>query len=168
MKHAKLFFIIATILVFFAFGQDQKTNTNKTIYTQVLNYDPARDAAHDILNAQAEAKRTGRNVLVEVGGNWCSWCAVMHKFYSNHSALLALREKNYVTVLVNMSRSNENKEVLSRYKGITGYPHLLVLDAEGKLLCSQHTSELEDGSTYNIKKFTGFLEKWESVIKKSK
>jgi len=160
MRQTNLFFTIAISLVFFAFGQDPKSNTSTTSFTPVMTYDPFRNAEQDIFDAQVEAKRTGKNVLVEVGGIWCSWCTIMHRFYADHPGLQALREKNYVTVLVNFSPGNQNKKVLSKYTEIRGYPHLFVLDADGKLLHSQNTSELEDGPSYNLKRFTKFLEQW--------
>jgi thiol:disulfide interchange protein len=128
--------------------------------TSARLYDPSRNAEQDILNAQAEAKRTGKNVLVEVGGNWCIWCRYMHDFFVQHADLAALRDKNYVLVDVNFSPENENKDVLSRYPKIPGYPHLFVLDADGKLLHSQNTSELEQGRGYNPDKMKEFLVKW--------
>ena len=37
-------------------------------------YDPKRNADSDVKNAIAEARKTGKRVLLEVGGEWCSWC----------------------------------------------------------------------------------------------
>lgn len=129
-------------------------------YQPVVDYDPGRDAAADIQQALAEAQRTNRNVLLEVGGDWCIWCHIMDKFFETHSDLLSLRESNYVWVKVNFSRENKNEQVLSQYPKIPGYPHLFVLGAQGQLLHSQSTAELEAGKSYNKKKFTKFLEKW--------
>jgi hypothetical protein len=59
------------------------------------------------------------------------------------------------------SPENQNEEVLSKYPKIPGYPHLFVLDKNGKLIHSQDTSELEDGrKSYNLEKFTAFLKEW--------
>ena len=43
---------------------------------------------------------------------------------------------------------------------INGYPHLFVLDQDGKLLQSQDTSPLESGSSYDLARMTEFLSKW--------
>jgi hypothetical protein len=40
----------------------------------VPKFDPKRDAANDINDAVKEAKRTGRRVILDVGGEWCGWC----------------------------------------------------------------------------------------------
>lgn len=124
-------------------------------------YDPMRNAANDIQLAVSEAARTGKRVLVEVGGNWCSWCYEMEMYFEEHKDLRALRDQNFVTVKVNFGPENQNEEVLSKYPKIPGYPHLFVLDKNGKLLHSQDTSELEDGrKSYNLEKFTAFLKEW--------
>ena len=129
-------------------------------YVPVHKYDPKRDAALDIAEAAAEASRTNKRVLVEVGGEWCIWCHHMDDFFEKNRALLDLREKNFVMVKVNFSDENKNETVLSRYPQIPGYPHLFVLDSDGKLLHSQDTGELEEGKGYNLSKFTAFLEQW--------
>lgn len=124
-------------------------------------FDPTRDAAKDLQEGVAEAARTGRRVLVDVGGNWCGWCHEMERFIEAHADLKALRDKNYVTVKVNFSPENENAALLSKYPRIKGYPHLFVLDNDGALLHSEDTSLLEDGkSSYVLEKFTAFLQQW--------
>ncbi len=129
-------------------------------YMPVHVYDPARNAQQDIRNAAAEARRTGRNVLVEVGGTWCIWCRIMDTFFTQHPDLAELREKNYVLVFVNYSPENKNEAVLSKYPKVAGYPHLFVLDPKGKLLQSQDTSVLEEGRGYNEQRMREFLINW--------
>jgi thiol:disulfide interchange protein len=123
-------------------------------------YDPKRDPEKDIQEALAEAKRTHKRILLEVGGDWCSWCHTMDRYFEHNPGLLELRERNFVTVRVNFSRENENKKVLSRYPEIQGFPHIFVLDATGKLLHSQDTSQLESGKSYDLERFLAFLKKW--------
>jgi thiol:disulfide interchange protein len=129
-------------------------------YVPVHEYDPQRDAAADIARAVAEAKRTKKNVLLEVGGKWCVWCRIMDSYFEANPDVLKLREDNFVTVKINFSPENENKEVLARYGEIPAYPHLFVLDSEGKLIQSQGTGELEEGKSYDKEKLVGFLKKW--------
>jgi thiol:disulfide interchange protein len=129
-------------------------------YVPVHAYDAARDAGQDIRAAEAEARRTGRNVLVEVGGNWCIWCRIMDNFFQQHGDLAELRAQNYVVVFVNFSPENKNEAALGRYPKIPGYPHLFVLDGEGRLLHSQDTSALEEGRGYNAERMREFLAKW--------
>ena len=64
---------------------------------------------------------------------------------------------NYVWVKVNWSPQNKNEDVLSRWPKVKGYPHLFVLDGDGRMLQSQDTSELEAGKDYDKDKVLAFL-----------
>jgi thiol:disulfide interchange protein len=139
-------------------AQENKPSSSK--YVPVTKYDPLRDADKDINEAVAEANRSGKRVLLEVGGLWCGWCRIMDKYFDENPKLLQFREQNYVTVKINFSPENENKKVLSRYPEISGYPHIYVLDQNGKLLHSQDTSQLESGKSYDLDRFFAFLKKW--------
>lgn len=121
------------------------------------SYDPSRDPASDIQAALAQAKATGRRVLIEAGGNWCSWCKIMDRYYVDHTELAALRDKNYVTVRVNVESGGPVPAALKSYPAPDGYPHLYVLDENGSLIQSQNTGDLEAGQTYDLEKFTFFL-----------
>lgn len=123
-------------------------------------YNPARNAEQDIKTAIAEAQRSDRRVLLEVGGEWCSWCHILDRYFQANPDLVELRDRNFVTVKINFSAENRNKAVLSRYPAIPGYPHFFVLDSDGTLLHSQQTSALEEGPSYSLKRFTAFLQKW--------
>jgi len=84
----------------------------------------------------------------------------MDDYFDKNPKLTASRDSNFITVKINFSPQNENEKVLSKYPKIPGYPHLFVLDTNGMLLHSQNTSELEQGESYNLQKFTDFLNKW--------
>ena len=137
-----------------------QTAAAQSPYTPVTKYDPKRDAARDIDDAVAEAKRTNRRILLEVGGEWCSWCHILDEYFDKHPDLTALRDRNFVTVKINFSDENPNKEVLSRYGPINGYPHIFVLDSDGKFLHSQGTGVLESGKSYDLEKMNTFLMQW--------
>ncbi len=129
-------------------------------YQPVQKYDPKRDAAADIDTAVAEAKRSGRHVLIEVGGEWCVWCHRLDDYLKAKRKLNALLERNFVMVKVNYSPENENEEVLSGYPEVAGYPHFFVLDGRGELLHSQDTAKLEKGKSYHARRFKRFLTRW--------
>ena len=133
--------ILVMTVVPSSFAQElRKLPAGETKHVPVATYDPSRNAEQDIQNAIAEAQRTGKRILLEVGGEWCGWCHTMDKFFEQNRELLEFREKNFVLVKINFSSENENRKVLSRYPPIPGYPHLFVLDSNGKFLHSQGTS----------------------------
>jgi thiol:disulfide interchange protein len=142
--------------------QQQQTSARTVSgeYVPVHAYDPARNAGEDIRAAVAEAGRAGKRVLVEVGGEWCIWCHIMDAYFEKNPELLDFREKNFLMVMVNYSEENKNEAVLSNYPAVTGYPHIFVLERNGKLLHSQDTGKLEAGKSYDLTKFMDFLKAW--------
>ena len=123
-------------------------------------FDPARDAEADVAAAVSTAESQGKRVLVDVGGEWCSWCHIMDDFFARDTEARALRDRGFVWVKVNWSKENRNERLLSRWPKIRGYPHLFVLGPDGALLHSQDTGMLEAGRGYDREKFLAFLRRW--------
>jgi thiol:disulfide interchange protein len=128
-------------------------------------FDPTRDPAQDLKTAIAEAKSTHKRILLDVGGQWCGWCKRFDRFFEEHADLQRFRDEHFVVMKVNFSRDNENAAFLAQYPKIEGYPHLFVLDSEGKLLQSQNTSVLEEGKGYSAGAISKFLHKWAKARK---
>jgi thiol:disulfide interchange protein len=169
MKKLLLIAVIASAANLAAFGQDTvpkgpaaKMGGEKPAPTAFVRekFDPLRDPKADLVAALALASKTGRRIILDVGGEWCGWCVHMDKFIANHAELARLRDDNFVWIKVNFSPENENPVFLAPFPAASGYPHLYVLSVDGKLLHSEDTSLLEAGKTYNLAKFTQFLSKW--------
>ena len=125
-------------------------------------FDPARDSFKDLAAAKAEAQRSGRRILMDVGGNWCPWCRRLHAFWDAQGDVKALRDQGYVLLMVNWSKENKNEAFLAQFPRIKGFPHLFVLDGDGKVLHSQDTSELEQDKGYNPERIRAFLKAWKA------
>lgn len=123
-------------------------------------FEPARDAAADVAAATAAAKKEGKRVLVDVGGEWCPWCHILDRFVAANADVKKLVDDNYVWVKVNWSKENKNEVVLSRFPKVAGYPHIFILDADGKLVQSQNTADLEAEKDYDKPKFIAFLQQY--------
>ena len=113
-----------------AVAQEQKTETKKEA---VKIYNPAADARADIDAAVARAKKAGKHVFIQVGGNWCPWCIAFHNLVDTTPELKTYLNNNYETVLVNWSKENKNEAVLAslNYPGRFGYPVFVILDGNG-------------------------------------
>ena len=160
MKRAFLSILLLFAAMLPAFAVKAFYDDTGSKYVPIHEYDPSRNADSDIREAVAEAGRSNKRILLEVGGTWCIWCRTMDKFFNEHPDLTELREKNFIMVKINFSTENKNVEVLSHYPAVAGYPHIFVLDSDGKLLHSQNTGELESGKSYDLEKFFAFLKKW--------
>jgi thiol:disulfide interchange protein len=120
-------------------------------------FEPARNAERDLATAVALAKAQGKRVMVDVGGQWCPWCHILDRFIAANADVKGLLDAHYVWLKINYSPDNKNEAFLSRWPKVKGYPHLFVLDADGKLLHSQDTGDLEAGKDYDKPKMLAFL-----------
>lgn len=125
-------------------------------------YNPAADARKELDAAVANAKRDGKHVLVQVGGNWCIWCYRFNDFVTKDTALSRLVNKNYVVYHLNYSKENKNLPVLKTlgFPQRFGFPVLVVLDGNGNRLHTQDSGLLEEGKGYNAGKVTSFFQAW--------
>jgi thiol:disulfide interchange protein len=123
-------------------------------------FDPKRDPDKDLQVAVAQARQEHKRILLDIGGEWCVWCHILDKTLEGDRTLTDLLAAHYVVVKVNFSEENKNSAFLSHFPKIEGYPHLFVLDQDGKLLHSQNTDLLESGKGYNLKAVQDFLEHW--------
>ncbi|ALL04206.1 hypothetical protein AQ505_01065 [Pedobacter sp. PACM 27299] len=152
-KLTLLLFAFITISIS-TFAQDTKE--------AVKIYNPAANAQADLDAAIAKAKKEGKHVFVQVGGNWCSWCIAFHNLVDHTPELKKLLNDNYETVLINYSKENKNEAVLAKlqYPGRFGFPVFLILDGNGRLLHTQNSAYLEEGKGHSVKKVTEFLKNW--------
>src|ERR1700753_616071 len=91
-------------------------------------YDTKANADAQVDAALARAKKNGKEVLIDLGGNWCADCRIM-------AGLMELPEMerflnaHYEIVSVDVGRFNRNLQIPARY-GITqrleGVPAFLV------------------------------------------
>ncbi|MBI5473391.1 MAG: thioredoxin family protein [Ignavibacteriae bacterium] len=142
------------------FSAAQTKNSDMPLWVPLEKFDEQRDAASDIKLGVAEAARSGRRVLLDVGGEWCIWCHRLDTLFMKHADLNDLLHENFVVVKVNYSKGNKNESVLSRYPKVAGYPHIFILDSKGKLLHSQNTGDLEEGKGHSREKVFAFLKAW--------
>lgn len=125
-------------------------------------YDPAANATEGIRKAVARAKKENKHVLVQIGGNWCIWCARFDQFSKTDRSVDSVLKRSYVVYHLNYSKENKNLPVLASY-GFPqrfGFPVFLVLDKEGKRIHTQNSGYLEDGKGYSSEKVSDFLISW--------
>ncbi|BBS86760.1 thioredoxin family protein [Aeromonas media] len=120
-------------------------------------YDEQRDPAKDLAAATIRAQQEDKQVLLLVGGEWCSWCQEMNRFLDQEPELAHQFNRTFVVVKVNVSKENKNAPFLKAYPEYLGVPHFYVLDARGKLLESFNTGLLEKGKSYDEVKFGKFI-----------
>lgn len=161
MVNASLFYVGST----YAMSVNDSSLLNMSLkhelpeYSQV--YDDQRNPFNDANAALALAKKTNRNVLIEIGGNWCTWCHKMDAFLLKNPNVYQALHSKYVLLKVNVSDSNENDAFMKALPPVLGYPHMYVSTATGKMLLSKDTAELQDNDGYSTKYWLDFLQQWQ-------
>ncbi len=125
-------------------------------------YKPEENAEKAIGEAVRKAKESGKHVFIQIGGNWCIWCARFHEFVNNDFSLDSLMQANYVVYQMNYSKENYNAGLLKKY-GFPqrfGFPVFLILDGDGRLLHTQNSWYLEEGKSYHRDKVKTFFTEW--------
>jgi thioredoxin-related protein len=126
-------------------------------------YDPERDPFKDFEDAQTEASRDNKFILITVGGNWCSWCIKLERFFDKSPELKALRDEVFVSMKVNVSTENYNESFLSQMPEFEGFPFIIVTNQHGEVLNSLTSGNLEQGNGYSESKFREYFEHWQGV-----
>ncbi len=147
---------IATGFLFFgmiSFSQDMK---------KFNLYKPMENASEQISMAVKEAKKSGKHVLIQIGGNWCVWCARFNDFVTNDTSLDSIVNSNYVVYHLNYSKENYNADILKKYSFPQrfGFPVFLILNEKGDLIHTQTSWYLESGKGYDKEKVTAFFTDW--------
>lgn len=113
-----------------------------------------------IAAALKKAKRDHKRVLVEWGGNWCGWCYKLHDVFHKEPTIHPIVHEEFELVLIDCG---PNEKLMKEYGGEDrqySYPHLTILDADGKVLTNQETGSLEEGDHHDPKLVSEFLKKW--------
>lgn len=125
-------------------------------------YDPKADAQADLNKLITQAKKEGKNIMIQAGGNWCIWCLRFNNFVQTTPELKEIVDKKYLYYHLNYSPDNKNEKVFSQYININEqqfYPFFIILDKNGKKIHVQQSEVLEDGKGYSKVKVKEFLEK---------
>jgi len=126
-------------------------------------YDPKADAQADINKLVAQAKKEGKNIMIQAGGNWCIWCLRFNQYVQTTPELKNLVDKNYLYYHLNYSPENKNEKIFDEYGNPGdkfGYPVFIVLDKNGKMIHVQPSDVLEEGKGYSLEKVKGFFSQW--------
>jgi thioredoxin-related protein len=146
----QIFTIIFFCLFCSSYGQETKI------------YNPEANVSSEISQGLIKAKAENKQLLLQVGGNWCPWCLKFHKLCSEDQDIKTLIGKNYVWIMVNYSKENKNLAELKKleFPQRFGFPVFVILDSSGKRIHTQNSAYLEEGAGYSEKKVIDFLMQW--------
>jgi thiol:disulfide interchange protein len=127
-------------------------------------YDEHANAVAAVDAAFAHARKSGKRVMIDFGGNWCGDCIVL-------ANLLKLPEmKRFMTehfefVSVDVGRMDKNLSILDRF-GITdhlkneGVPSIVVAAPDGTFVNKGNIAALEDARHMSPQAIADWLARW--------
>lgn len=136
------------------------------LWAQDLNtfhaYHPEEDAAAGLQKVVKAASAAHKNVFVQIGGNWCIWCARFAELTSADHQLDSALNANFIVYHLNYSKENMNLPLLAMlgYPQRFGFPVFVILNDKGTPVHIQNSEYLEQGKGYNKEKILSFLNDW--------
>ncbi|MGN6213356.1 thioredoxin family protein [Parafilimonas sp.] len=148
-------FLFTLGLFIFLQAQSQSTDTAHL-------YNPKANAEKEIAAAVKLAKSTHKYVLIQGGGNWCSWCKRFSITVANDAKLDSIVNADFVVYHLNYSEENKNQKLFAKYgyPQRFGFPVFIVLDENGNRIHTQNSVYLEEGKGYNKEKIADFFTAW--------
>jgi thiol-disulfide isomerase/thioredoxin len=113
--------------------------------------------------AFARASTDGKRVIVDFGGNWCSWCRALAGVMAR-SEVKPFVDANFEVVPVDISsvegRMDRNAEVLQRFgvSKVGGVPWLVVAEPDGKVVAS--SDAITDDAHHTPQQMVDWLAQW--------
>jgi len=121
-------------------------------------YDSLRDAEADLAATIAKARKSGKRVLIDLGGNWCTDCRILAGVMELPE-LKPFIEKHYEVVSIDVGRFNKNMQIPARYgvPKLAGAPTILIVDTDGKLINATNAADLADARSMNPQGIANWL-----------
>jgi thiol-disulfide isomerase/thioredoxin len=128
-------------------------------------YDTRADGEQQLAATLAEAKRTNKRVLLDLGANWCSDSQAMFRLFNTNAEVARVIEENYVFEMIDVNQRGlgaRNARLVERLGNplSQGIPVLLILDANGAVLNSDPSERLADSDHQHPAMVLAYLRKW--------
>ena len=133
----------------------------------VSDYDPRRDNEDLVSAAMERAAAEDKRVLLVLGGDWCGWCKVLENDIDRSEELIDLLDRHYVVAKVYCDAGSPGIRFKPRKQPQYGasfvsirakaYPHIVILDSDGKRLLSRDMGGMVKKGRYSEKKLLRLL-----------
>jgi len=124
-------------------------------------YQDGADAKAQIDAALAQAKISGKQVLIDMGANWCPDCRVLAGVMAIPKVKGFVAE-NYEVVYVDVGRFNKNMDLPARFGGAKpmGIPDVLVVTPQGVLVNPTQREDLDNDRSMAPQQIADWLARW--------
>jgi len=125
------------------------------------NYPAIEAAVADVEAGLAEARRTGKRVIMIFGADWCPDCGALQSHF-DEEANAELVAQHFVLVHVNVGMKDANLEIAQQYGiAVKAIPALSVVEGDGSVVYAQG-DEFSNARSQEPGVVTAFLNKWKT------
>lgn len=125
-------------------------------------YNPDANADAVVNAAFARARKNGKRVLIDLGGNWCGDCIVLANIMQLPE-MRAFLKAHFEIVTVDVGRFDKNLQIPARF-GITqrleGVPSVIIATADGRFVNRGHIAALADARHMTPQAIADWLAQW--------
>ena len=125
-------------------------------------YDEHANADTAVAAAFARAKKSGKRVLIDLGGNWCVDCVVLANFVEQ-PAIKKFVAAHYEWVAVDVGRFDRNLQIPARFgltKRLTGVPTLIIATPDGRQVNQNDVFAVSDARSMTPQALADYLSKY--------
>ncbi|MFZ1989172.1 MAG: thioredoxin family protein [Alphaproteobacteria bacterium] len=126
-------------------------------------YDEKANANAAVDNALGRALKSGKRVMIDLGGNWCGDCIVLANLM-RLPEVKSFIDAHYEVAIVDVGRFDKNLQIPGRWgitKRLEGVPSVLIIDpVSGKLLDQGHIAALADARSMTPQSIADWLALW--------
>lgn len=138
MKKALLLF--TAVFVFFSLNTVAQHNHDHEGHDHGHNHELKWHT--NLEEAQKEAAKTGKPIFADfTGSDWCGWCIKLHKEVLSKKEFIEYAAHNLVLLEIDFPKRKKQdadvkqyNEKLMRKYGVRGFPTILLLDKDGKVI----------------------------------
>ncbi|RAK64873.1 thioredoxin family protein [Phenylobacterium kunshanense] len=127
-------------------------------------YDEKADASAAVDRALARARKSGKLLLVDMGGNWCGDCRILAATMELPE-LKAFLSRHYEIVLVDVGRMDKNLHIPARFgvkDRLEGVPAILIVDPRSgrQIVGRAQVAALSDARHMTPQDLANWLAQW--------
>jgi len=126
-------------------------------------YDEKANADKVVDDAMARAKKNHKLLLIDMGGNWCPDCVVLHNLMLV-PAMQKFIDAHYEVALVDVGKFDRNPQIGERfgYPGrLKGVPTILVVNPQtSKVINSEQVFALSNAGHQTPQDLADYLARW--------
>jgi thiol-disulfide isomerase/thioredoxin len=125
-------------------------------------YDPNANADAAVNAAFKRARKSGKRVFIDMGGNWCADCIILSNFMQLPE-IKTFVAQHYEVAVVDVGRFDKNLQIPARFGIVTrlaGVPAVIIAEPDGRFVNRGHIAALADARHMTPQGIADWIAQW--------